>query len=187
MVKVREVMKKNVITITPEKTVEYAAKVMTNNRVGSLIVVEKGGRVKDIVTESDVTTVVAKGMDPKKVTIGDLKKMVLKKKAGLITVGPSEDILHVAKLMVKNGIKRVPVVEDGKLKGIIADKEILIISPELIEIMSEKLKSRVSMVPSRDKVISGICESCGGYSDDLHNVDDGWLCSECRNVEEEES
>jgi CBS domain-containing protein len=186
MVKVREVMKKNVITITPEKTVEDAAKVMTNNRVGCLVVVENGDRVKDIVTESDVTTVVAKGMDPKKVTVAGLKKIVLKKKIGLITVSPSDDILFVAKLMVKNGIKRVPVVENGRLKGIIADKEILIISPELIEIMSEKLKSRVSMVPGRDKTISGICESCGGYSDDLRNVDDGWMCGECRSGEAEE-
>jgi CBS domain-containing protein len=184
VVKVREVMKKNVVTIAPEKTVEDAAKIMTNNRVGSLVVVEKGDLVKDIVTESDVTTVVAKGMNPKKVRISDLKKGIIKKKRALITVGPADNILDVAKLMVKNGVRRVPVVENGRLKGIIADKEILIISPEMIEVLSEKLRNRVSMVPSRETKISGICENCGGYSDELRHTDGGWICTECQDEEE---
>jgi CBS domain-containing protein len=180
VVRVREVMKKNVVTIAPEKTVEDAAKIMTNNRVGSLVVVEKGDFVKDIVTESDVTTVVAKGMNPKKVRISDLKKGIIKKKKALITVSPADNILDVAKLMVKNGVRRVPVLENGRLRGIIADKEILIISPEMIEVLSEKLRNRVSMVPSRDTTISGMCENCGGYSDELRHTDGGWVCTECQ-------
>lgn len=185
MVKVREVMKKSVVTIAPEKTVEDAAKIMTNNRVGSLVVVEKGDIVKDIITESDVTTIVAKGMDPKKVSISDLKNGSIKKKKSLITVSPADNILDVAKLMVKNGVRRVPVVEGGRLRGIIADKEILIISPEMIEVLSEKLKSRVSLVPGRDTTISGVCENCGGYSDGLRHTDGGWMCPECQDEEEQ--
>jgi len=180
MVKVKEVMKKRVITITPEKTVADAARIMTNNRVGCLIVVKNSDVPKDIITESDVTTVVAKGLDPKKIKISDLTAKKIKRKIGLIAVKPDDNILDVAKMMVKNGIKRVPVVENGKLKGIIADKEILIISPELIEIMSENLKARVAAVANPRQTISGMCEDCEGYSDKLRQVGERWICPECR-------
>jgi CBS domain-containing protein len=179
MVKVKEIMKRDVKRITPNETIADAAKIMTSNRVGSLVVVESGDNPKDMVTESDVTTVVAMGLDPKKVKISDLRKKRIKKRSGLITVKPDDNVLDVAKLMVKNGVKRVPVVENGKLKGIVADKEILLISPELIEIMSEKLKERIAMGPSSTETISGLCEDCGGYSDSLTQSGNNWVCPEC--------
>jgi predicted transcriptional regulator len=180
MVKVKEVMKKRVITITPDKTVGDAARIMTNNRVGSLVVIKGRDEPKDIVTESDVTTIVAKGIDPNKLKISGLKSKKLRKRASLITVKPDDDVLKVARLMVKSGIKRVPVVENGKLQGMIADKEILIISPELIEILSENLKSKVSAVARPTQTISGMCEDCGAYSDELKQMGNQWVCSECR-------
>ena len=180
MVKVKDVMRKRVITIGPGMSMEEAARIMTNNRVGSLVIVEGNDRAVDIVTESDMTTIVAKGMNPKLVKVEDLKKEGLKKKTLLISVGPEENILDVAKMMVKNGIKRVPVIEGGVLKGIISDKEILLISPELIEIMSENIKFRVGRVSKPGEKISGICEDCGSYSDELKNINDQWLCPDCR-------
>lgn len=183
MVKVREVMKKEVIRIGPQTTLADAAKIMTNNRVGSLVVVENSDEPKDMVTESDITTVVAKGLDPKKLKVSDLRKKKIKKRPNLISVNPNDNILQVTKLMVKNGVKRVPVVENGKLIGIIADKEILLISPELIEIMSEKLKSRISLVPGPGESIAGMCEDCGGYSDRLKQMGNRWMCPECTSEE----
>lgn len=184
MVKVKDVMKKRVITISPDKTVADAARVMTNNRVGSLVVVKNKDQPLDMVTESDVTTVVAKGMNPSKIKISGLKSKKLKKKHHrLISVKPSDNVLEVTKILVRNGIKRAPVVENGKLVGMIADKEILIISPELIEILSEKLKSRVNDVAKPKQTISGMCEDCGAYSDELKQIGESWICSECRTDE----
>ena len=183
MVKVKEIMKTNVKIIGPKETIADAAKTMTNNRVGCLIIVENGDVPTGIVTESDVTTVVAKGLDPKKIRIEDLRKNKIGKKPGLITARPNDNVLDVTKVMVKNGIKRIPVVENGKLKGIIADKEILLISPELIEIMSEKLKARISVVPGPDETISGVCEDCGGYSDELRQNGNRWMCPGCSSEE----
>ncbi len=183
MVKVREVMKRDAMRISPNATLSDAAKIMTNNRVGSLVVVEKDGSPMDMVTESDITTVVAKGIDPKKLKITDLRKRKIKKRPGLISVKPDDNVLQVTRLMVKNGVKRVPVVENGKLAGIIADKEILLISPELIEIMSERLKNRVDLVPGPGETISGMCEDCGGYSDGLSQMGNRWMCPECTSEE----
>ena len=120
-------------------------------------------------------------MNPNDIKLSSLKSKKLKKRHHkLISVNPNDNVLEVTKLMVKNGIKRAPVVENGKLVGIIADKEILIISPELIEILSEKLKTRVNNVAKPQQTISGICEDCGSFSDELNHVGGSWICSECR-------
>jgi predicted transcriptional regulator len=173
MVKVSQIMKKYVVTVNPNVTIADAAKIMCNNRIGSVII-EKGKKPVSIVTTENVTSVVARGLDPKKIKVKDIKKKKF------ITTSPGEDILAVTKKMVKSGVKRVPVIERGKLVGIVSDKEILATSPELIDILSEKLKARMERVANPDEMISGICENCGSYSDGLENANGRWLCEECR-------
>lgn len=173
MVKVKEIMKKYVITVDPEATLADVSRIMTNNRVGSLVVM-KGNKPVGIVTDSDIVSVVAEGKSAKRVKIKDLKK------AKFISATPNDTMLHVIKLMVKNGVKRVPIIENGKLEGIVSDKEILLVSPELIEVLSEKLRARVGMVARPRQTISGICENCGNYSDELKNMGGKWFCEDCR-------
>ena len=173
MVKVREIMKKSVITVDPELNLSDVAKIMTNNRIGSVVVMENS-RPVGIVTDDDIVGTIASGKDPKKVKIKSLEK-----KMNFVTASPDEDVLKVTRKMVKTGVKRIPVVKGGELIGIVSDKEILIMSPELIEVLSEKLKSRVSYVAREDQLISGICERCEAYSDSLRNIDGRWLCEEC--------
>ncbi|MFH1294758.1 MAG: CBS domain-containing protein [Candidatus Aenigmatarchaeota archaeon] len=165
-------MKKYVVTVEPELTISDAAKIMSNNRIGS-VVVTKGQKAIGIVTTEDITGVVARGLDPKRVKISELKR------EKFVTTSPKDNILDVTRFMVKSGVKRVPVVENGKLVGIISDKEILATSPELIDVLSEKLKARMERVAKPDELLSGICEECGAYSDELENVAGRWLCEEC--------
>lgn len=173
MVKVSQIMKKYVVTVEPDVTISDAAKIMSNNRIGSVVVV-KGKKPVSIVTTENVTSVVARGLDPKKVKIKDIKRK------RFITAAPRDDILAVTKKMVKSGVKRIPVIDNGKLVGIVSDKELLATSPELIDVLSEKLKARMERVASPNEMISGICEGCGSYSDVLENVGGRWLCEECR-------
>ena len=171
--KVREVMKKRVVTAGPELTVMDAANIMTKNRIGSVIIMENQKPVS-IFTTDDITTVVSKGLNPKKTRIRDLPKKKL------VTASPDESIIKVMERMVKNGVKRLPVLRNGRMEGIVSDKEVLIISPELINILSEKLKARVESVAIKEDVLSGICENCEGYSDELKSIGGKWLCEDCR-------
>ena len=173
MVKISEVMKKSVVTVDPELSVADVAKIMTNNRVGSVIVMDNAKPI-DIITVDDVVESVARGINLKKTEIGKLKK-----KRSFVTVSPSDDVLRVSRKMVKSGYKRMPVVKNGKLMGIVSDKEILLMSPELINVLSEMLKIRVDVVAQPDQIISGICERCESYSDELRNIDGRWLCEDC--------
>ena len=146
---------------------------MANNRIGSVVIMVNMKPV-GIVTADDIVTVVARGQDPKQTIIKNLPKR------RLITVSQDDDVLKVAKKMIKSGVKRMPVIKDGKLQGIISEKEILLISPELIDVLSEKLKMRVGSVANPDETISGICETCEAYSDELLNIGGRWLCEDCR-------
>ena len=174
MVKVHEIMKKSVVTVDPELTLADVAKIMTNNRVGSVVIMDKAKPI-GMVTDDDIVGTIAMGKDPKKVKISKLKK-----KIRFVTTSPDDDVLKVTKKMVKTGIKRVPVIKNGKLVGIVSDKELLLISPELINVLSEKLKKRVEAVAQPDQEISGICERCESYADNLKNISGRWLCEECR-------
>lgn len=173
VIRIKDIMKKSVITVSPDLNLSDVAKIMTNNRVGSVVVLD-GERPVGIVTDSDIVTAVALGKDMKKLKVKDVKS------DRFVTTKPGENMLSAARKMVKTGVKRLPVVEKGRLIGIVSDKEILIAAPEMIDVLSEKLKSRVSAVASPDMEISGICEGCEGYSDELRNINGRWLCEECR-------
>jgi CBS domain-containing protein len=174
MLKVSKIMKKSVVTVLPSVTVSHVAKIMTNNKIGSVIVVDSRGRPTGIVTDDDIVGLIAEGKSPSRVKVSNLKKK------RLISVLPNEDVMKVARLMIKTGYKRMPVIESGKLVGIVSEKEILLISPEIIEILSERLRARVDMVAQPDERISGMCEECDEYSDGLRNVSGRWVCRECR-------
>jgi CBS domain-containing protein len=173
MVSVDRIMRRFVVTADPGITLMDAAKIMTANRVGSIVVM-KGSAPVNMVTNDDVVSAVAQGKNPSKVKLRDLKKK------SIITVPPEEKIQKVAQLMIKTGFKRIPVMKDGKLYGIVSEKEIVLVQPQLLDIMSEKLKMRIEKVSPREGTISGICEMCEGYSDDLKNIGDKWLCESCR-------
>jgi CBS domain-containing protein len=178
MMKVKDVMKKHVVTVDPDMNMSTISKILTNNRIGSVVIMDKGKPI-GMVTTNDIVTLIAKSRDPKNVKAGKYWK---ERNRPFITVSKDESIMKVAKKMIKTGLKRFPVVESGELKGIISTKEILLVSPELIEILSEKLKSKVDAVARPEQTISGLCEKCGEYSDELKSIEGRWICQDCREM-----
>lgn len=178
MVKVKNLMKKQVVTAGPDTNVSTIARIMANNKIGSVVIVEKKCPIA-IVTREDLVNLMAQDKDPKKTKVSSLK---LKK---LVSVKPTDDLLAAVRMMTKTGFKRAPVMEKGRLVGILADKEILLAAPELIEILSEKLKVRVEKAANQESAISGSCERCGDFSEDLRHAEGRWYCEDCRNDEGE--
>ncbi len=176
MIKIKEVMKKHVVTVDPGMSMSMIAKILTNNKIGCVVIVGSAGPV-GLITTNDIVTLVARDKNLKGIKSGEYWKSV---KRPFITVSPDESLLKIAKKMIKTGYKRFPVVENNQLMGIISTKEVLMVSPELIEILSERLKARVDVVAKPDQIISGLCEKCSGYSDELANVDGRWICSDCK-------
>jgi CBS domain-containing protein len=114
--KVREVMTARPVSLDEETSVVEAAKAMRDGDFGSIIVVkEEGGAVSGVVTDRDIVIrVVADGVDPKKVRLGDICE------GDVVTVGPEDPVDKVADLMRARAIRRVPVVEGGVLVGVVS-------------------------------------------------------------------
>jgi CBS domain-containing protein len=134
MIYVKDVMTRHVRTIGEESTISEAAKIMVKWKIGALVIVA-GDRPTGMLTEGDISRLVAKGLDPRTtpVTIGRKK---------LVTVAPDERIEVAAKTMADAGVKKLPVLEDGKLVGILTQTDIVNSSFALVTSLKEMVQAR---------------------------------------------
>lgn len=163
-------MARKVLTTSPNTTVAKAAKMMANRGVGSIIIV-KAKKPAGILTERDLLMkVVSTDLKPSKVRVGKIMS------TPILLIKPSEDITQAARIMAKNKLRRLPVVERGKLIGIITASDITAVSPELIEVMGR------SDVLAREAVEESVCEVCGEVKTSLREVNGMWVCENCRDT-----
>ena len=124
---VKDAMNRRVIVIKPDATVREAARIMTKFRIGSLIVMEDENLI-GIITELDIIwKVVANDLNPNTTLVRD----VMSKE--VVTVKPDQSLEDAAELMVRRKIKKLPVVEDHKLVGILTATDLISFEPKLIE------------------------------------------------------
>ncbi len=110
--KVRELMTSPVIGIHPEESVEVAARKLANYNVGVLPVCSDRGQVCGMITDRDlVTRCLAANKLPKETKVREVMT------ARVLTVDPNMDVGVAAHLMGRQQVRRLPVVEDGKLCG----------------------------------------------------------------------
>ncbi len=122
---VKDVMNKNVVVAKSDVTIREASKVMSKYRIGSLVVL-KDEKIAGIITEGDIMESVAGDRDPDTTTIEDIMTDKVH------TVTPDQTVESAVDIMVKNKIKKLPVVEAGKLKGIITASDIVVVEPKLV-------------------------------------------------------
>jgi len=112
-VKVKQIMTTDVSTVTPSDTITKAASIMKQLNVGSVPVLD-GNRVVGIVTDRDITLRgVAKSSDPN-LKISEVMTTDVK------YATPDMDVHAVADLMAENQVRRLPVIDNDKLVGIVA-------------------------------------------------------------------
>ncbi len=129
--KVEDVMVTDVITISYRASVKRAAQVMNKHEIGCLIVV-KGNKAVGIVTERDMLKrVVAKAADPKKTRVEEIMSQPL------IVVEPDMELEDAVKLMFEMKIKKLPVVDKGKLVGIVSITDIAKFHPHIMDIIKK--------------------------------------------------
>ena len=122
--KIKEVMK-SVKTISQDSSVRDAAKKMSESRIGSLVVLN-GKKVAGIVTERDIMSkVTAMNKLPASVKI---ESIITSK---VITIDPESPIDNAIYLMIKHKLKKLPVIEEGELVGIITSTDIVANSDEI--------------------------------------------------------
>lgn len=173
-ISVKNIMTKPAVQIEYNRTVQAAAKEMVKHRVGSIIVV-KNKKPIGIITETDINKkIVALGKDPRKLKSEEIMS------SPIVFSSPRDDITLAVEKMEKHKIKRLPVVDRGKIVGILTNTDIARASPEMIDILNFRLKMRTELPSIKESSTSGLCEACGGYSGDLKSVNDQWICENCR-------
>ena len=114
MPEVRDFMIKDVLTIESTQSVLQAAVLMAERGEGSIVVIE-GGAVKGIVTERDLLfKVTAKHMDSAELKVTEIMS------SPLISIDPQASIREATKIMIDNKIRRLAVMTDGALVGMIS-------------------------------------------------------------------
>ena len=115
---IRDVMSSNPCAIDADKPVAYAAKMMKQEDVGLAPVVE-GDRLVGTLTDRDIVLrVVAEGKDPQTVTAREVAS------TDLVTIDPQQDLDEALRLMASKQVRRLPVVEEGRLVGVLAQADI---------------------------------------------------------------
>jgi CBS domain-containing protein len=123
--KIRDVMTSSPRSIEPSTSIQDAARLMRDENVGPLPIVENGS-VTGIVTDRDIVVqVVAEGKDASSTTAGEIASR------DLVTVDPEQPLDEALRLMAKHQVRRLPVCEeDGRLVGIVAQADIALQSDD---------------------------------------------------------
>jgi CBS domain-containing protein len=133
---VRDAMTENPRSIGASASVVEAARLMREEHIGSLPITDDEQLV-GMITDRDITTrVVAEAADPKTTSVADVYSR------DLISVGPDNDLDEALQLMARHQVRRLPVVENGRLVGIVAQADIALRenekkTGELVEAISE--------------------------------------------------
>jgi CBS domain-containing protein len=119
MTQVRELMTPDPEHLSAGDTLVTAAQRMRDADVGSLPICDDGGQVTGIVTDRDIVVkCIADGGDPSTATVGSIASEMV------YTVGPDDQIENALSVMEDHQVRRLPIVENGKLVGMLAQADV---------------------------------------------------------------
>jgi len=176
---VKDVMSSPVVTLDDNATSNKVANLMDKNELGCVIVTNKTGQPVGIITERDlVIRVLAKNLKPDAVKAKEIMT------SPLVTIEPEATISEAARRMSRLNIRRLGVIYKGNLVGVVSSKDILGVMPELIEIIQERTRiedaAEEETAETEETPISGYCDRCGVFSENLRDVNGQNLCEDCR-------
>ena len=133
---VKDVMQRSVITVSPKMNVKRVADLMNAKHIGCVIVVSEDKEPIGIITERDLLVeVVSACENPRELVARQVMS------TELIVVRADASLQDAAKLMKINGIKKLPVIEEGSLIGIITTTDIALNSPDMIDYLLSIIRS----------------------------------------------
>jgi CBS domain-containing protein len=170
---VRDIMNSPVISASPHDTIKDIAAKMKEERIGSIIIMEKEETV-GIVTDWDiVSNAVVKDVKPSLLKASEIMQK-------LHTIEGEEGVTEAARMLRQHNIKRLGVVYKNKLVGIISASDVIAVTPDLVDVISEKAGLVRGEIGRSAGNVSGYCDECGEWSDLLQYSEGTFTCEECR-------
>jgi CBS domain-containing protein len=156
-----QIMTSKVVTVDITERVEEALRLMVKFDIGSVIIVDKQKPV-GIITERDITRAALRGDSLLKLPTRSLMSRPLQ------TATPDMEIWRTFEVMLKLGVRRLPVVENSRLVGIVTEKDLtrwvlrIFYEPNLPEELRALISNpRIEALAGRPR-----CPSCGRYQDE---------------------
>lgn len=113
--KLKDIMSQNVIKIHPKESVAVAARLLESHNIGVLPVCEENGKLCGLVTDRDlVTRCLAANRHPEQTRVQDVMT------GRIISATPEMEVSVAAHLMGREQVRRLPVLQDGKLCGMVS-------------------------------------------------------------------
>ncbi len=171
--KVYDAMTEKPVIVNKNISLMECANVMKDHHVGALIVDDD---YLSIITEQDIVRKgVSIGLDPSRTIVSEIMVKVDH------AIEPHKDIFDALIVMKDKNIRHLPVMDEGKMLGLLTLKDILKIEPQLFDLLVEKFElkeeERKPINNIRDK--EGVCNLCGNYSESLAEKDGVLSCKEC--------
>ena len=134
IVLVRDVMSRDVKVVRPDSSVKEVVATMNKFDIGSIIVVQ-GGRPVGIITERDILRrTVEPCLAPETLTARQVMS------SPVLTINETASVDEAAKLMAKKNVKKLPVMDNQKLVGIVTFTDIVIKVPTMLSILEELVR-----------------------------------------------
>lgn len=171
---VQEVMSSRVITADINDSLPDIAKEMIKYDRSSVIVAENG-KPTGIITERDISRkIIPDDRKPSSVPLSEIMT------SPLITINQNTPVSDAIRMMLSNKIRRLPVLRNDTLVGIVTSQDIIAVSAEMSDTLRELMESEDESLLTSD--FEGICDACGQYSYNLTVVDGRSLCDDCKDA-----
>lgn len=170
---VSDIMNSPVLSASPGDNVRDIAKKMKEEKIGSIVIMDKDKPV-GIVTDWDiVSTGLAKDVKPSQIKAKDVIQ-------DIHTIESEESITEAARQLRKHNIKRLGVVYKKRLVGIISSSDVIAVTPDLVDVVSEKAGIIRGELGRPAGNVSGYCDECSEWSDLLQYDEGTFVCEVCR-------
>ncbi|MBI2124682.1 CBS domain-containing protein, partial [Candidatus Pacearchaeota archaeon] len=152
--KVYDCMTTKPVSVSSDTSLEQCARMMAKNHVGALVI-KDDHKSAGLITEQDIVRkAIAKGINPLTKNVRDFMEKKLK------TISPNDDIYDALIVMRDSNIRHLPVVDNGKMVGLLTLKDVLKIEPSLFDLLVEKFELREEKRKPIDRIIEreAICQ-----------------------------
>jgi CBS domain-containing protein len=176
---VSDVMTREPITISHNTNLLECAKMMVKKKVGSLLLIDKK-RLLGFISEKDILWALIK---KSREDLSKIKAMDISPKK-IAVIKPSNTIREAIEKMKRLKFKKLPVIDNNELVGMLTIKDILNFNPEFYPELEEFARIReesdkLKRINKAKQFSEGICEECGNH-DLLYHQDGRVICDSCR-------
>lgn len=119
MIRAKNVMSRKITTVTEGVNIKHVMRLLAENKITGVPVVSEDMHLLGIITEKDILKALLYGKDVKSKTAGELMT------TDLVTFEEDEDLMTVFKTLVEGSFRRVPILSNGRLTGIVSRRDII--------------------------------------------------------------